>query len=228
MEYDFELSGIMPMLMHADDVMASDTLAAWRKDKDNKSVSVAGDDRSPAWTWMTYLYVNPVTLNLGIPQECLMTTLRNGGAKVTFKGQETFKRHTQSGIVVLADYCTFTVGGKEVSFADIQRLRDKPFAAQAEAVKKLGFSLSVRRAAVNKTKHVRVRARFDDWKVHGRISVDEPALTEAILNDVFDAAGRKSGLGDWRPSAPKSPGPYGMFEAKLTPASAAKRARASA
>ena len=31
-ELGFELTGIMPLLMHADDIDAADTLMAWRKD----------------------------------------------------------------------------------------------------------------------------------------------------------------------------------------------------
>ena len=55
---EFNLKGLTPLLMHADDVEASDLLKDWRKSPGNKNQSVAGDDRSPAWTWQTYWYLD--------------------------------------------------------------------------------------------------------------------------------------------------------------------------
>jgi len=54
--YRFELTGFMPLLMHADNIEGSDELTEWRKLPANKGLSVPGDDRSPGWTWQTYLY----------------------------------------------------------------------------------------------------------------------------------------------------------------------------
>jgi hypothetical protein len=33
-----------------------------------------------------------------------------------------------------------------------------------------------------------------------------------MVKEIVEKAGKKAGLGDWRPSAPKKPGPYGTFE----------------
>jgi hypothetical protein len=81
LDYEFVLKCLSPILTHNDDVMASDELAAWRKDPKNKSVSVPGDDRSPPWTWMTYLYHDGV--RLAMPQDNIMCALRHAGAKVS-------------------------------------------------------------------------------------------------------------------------------------------------
>lgn len=217
MDFAFRLKGITSILFHADDVMAADELTAWRKDPANKSLSVAGDDRSPAWTWQTYLHSDGE--HLAIPQECLMTAIRVASAKIPFKGQQTFKSLSQSGLLVMSDYCKFTTGGRQVAMADIVKLRNESFARQAEAVKKLGFKLNVKRAKPEgaKGKHVRVRAEFETWEVEGVIAVNEPAITDTILKQMFEIAGCKAGLLDWRPSAPKSPGPHGMFTAELSP-----------
>lgn len=53
-----------------------------------------------------------------------------------------------------------------------------------------------------------VRPRFDRWAitVHAEIDLDEVA--EAIVRDLFEKAGRKVGLGDFRPSRR---GPFGRF-----------------
>jgi len=37
-------------------------------------------------------------------------------------------------------------------------------------------------------------------------------LTTEDIGAILDNAGQNAGLGDWRPSAPKKPGPYGTFE----------------
>lgn len=220
MDYDFVLKGLSPALVHADDVMESDTLSTWRKDPKNKSVSVPGDDRSPAWTWQTYLYHDGE--HLTIPQENIMAALRYAGAKIPSKGQTTFKAMSQSGLLILGDHCEFRNGGKRVRVSDVMALRDRPFPEHIKGARALGFDLSVKRASVGTAKHVRVRPKFEDWEVRGTIAVNEPAITESVLAQLFDIAGRLAGLGDWRPSSPKKPGPFGMFTSSLSPHKARK------
>lgn len=222
MDYEFTLNGLMPLLMHADDVMASDDLMAWRKSPKNKSVSVPGDDRSPAWTWQTYLYSDGS--HLAMPQENILAALRYAGAKIISKGQTTFKAMTQSGLLVGSDFCEFLVDGHQVAIADLNAFRDAAFSEHVAGARKFGFDLSVKRAKVGTAKHVRVRPKFDHWAVRGTIQVNEPAITFDVLSQLFEIAGRLAGLGDWRPSAKTSPGPYGMFTAEIKPLNAARRA----
>lgn len=56
--YKFELMGIpgSDLLLHADDIDWADKLGDWRKDPKNRSISRAGDDRSPGFTWIGSLY----------------------------------------------------------------------------------------------------------------------------------------------------------------------------
>lgn len=213
MRYAFELTGQTSLIMHADDVEQSDELSAWRKDPKNKSTSVAGDDRSPAWSWQTYLYHNAGVV--GMPQECIMAALRFAGAKIPGQGRSTMKSLSQSGLVITSSFCKFTQSGREVKIADLVKFRNEPFAAQKKAVGALGFGLLVKRAAVGTSKHVRVRPIFDAWGVSGELDVLDPAITEPVLKQMFEIAGNLAGLGDWRPSAPKKPGPYGMFTASI-------------
>lgn len=217
-DYQFTLTGKSPLIMHRDDVMAADEVKEWQKDPKNKSVSIPGDDRSPAWTWQTYLYFNPEAGLLALPQENLLTCLRTAGAKVqAAKGRGSFKGMTQTGLSLGADFLDFAAGGRPVELEPILALRDRPFAAQFQAVKPLGFELLVKRAKVGSAKHVRVRPIFREWSVTGTVSVSEPAITPAVLDQLFELAGRFSGLGDWRPSSEKSPGPYGMFASAVKP-----------
>lgn len=211
--YDFELSGITPLLMHADDVERADDLDAWRKNPANKNISKPGDDRSPAWTWQTYCYSDGKVLC--VPTENLLTCLRAAGAEIAMKGQKTFKAATQTGLLVEQEYLPLLVNGDQVLVADIDAIASEKFGDHKHAVDKLGFRLFVKRAKVGTNKHVRVRPRFDSWKLRGRIIAMTPEFTPEVMQTLFRVAGLTKGLGDWRAASPKSPGPFGRFETVL-------------
>jgi hypothetical protein len=221
MEFSFELAGVMPLLMHRDDVEAADLLKEWRSHPDNQGLSVPGDDRSPPWTWQAYLYHDG--RHLVVPSENLMVALREAAGRIPYKRSTTFKSISQSGLLIPEEFCRLTTGGRQVALADIQRLKGLRFSEQAARVQDLGFKLFVKRAAVDRKKHVRVRARFDDWAVAGSIEIMDPTITPEILAKMFELAGRYSGLFDWRPSSKKSPGPYGTFRAKLNAIKAVRK-----
>ena len=211
-KYEFILTGRTSLLMHADDVEASDELKAWRQASENKNITVPGDDRSPAWTWQTYCYSDGE--NLSIPSENLMVALRQAGAQIILKRQKTFKELTQSGMTPESEFLTFTVNGKPVPMAALADMRgDSNFKAQANACRDMGFRLFVKRAKVGQSKHVRVRPRFDTWEARGRMLVTAPELTPEVMQRIFELVGN-IGLGDWRPGC-KTPGCFGQFEAKV-------------
>lgn len=212
--YKFVLTGITTALMHADDIERADELKAYRKHSDNKQSGVAGDDRSPAWTWQTYVYTDGE--RIVAPADNIMACLRKAGCQVTVSGKKTFKQITQSGMAILNDYCEFEGGNGPIYMRDIEALRDLPFAAQAQGVKPLGFNLLAKRAKVGMAKHVRVRAAFYDWRIIGQIAIFDSSLTKDIVSNIFEIAGNSVGLFDWRPSSPTSPGPYGRFHASLS------------
>jgi hypothetical protein len=212
--YEFTLKGITPLLVHGDNVLMADELMKWRKDPANKSVSVAGDDRSPAWTWQTYLYGDGK--HVCMISDAVMVALRFAGSKMTMRKQESFKSATQSGILIHQEHLPIIGSKGAVLMADVVKLRDKPFDQHVTAVEKLGFVLDIRRAVVGTSKHVRVRPRFETWSLKGTLEVTEPAITKQILDQIFEVAGSRSGIGDWRPSAKKS-GTYGRFSAELRP-----------
>lgn len=207
----FELKGIMPLLMHWDDVAQADTLTAWRKDPSNKSISSPGDDRSPAWTWMTYVYNDGS--HVAFPSHNLMVCLRSAGTKMIMKRMKTFKEASQNGLLITTEFLDFRNRGKQIKVADLNKLKGKSFPGHIEGAKELGFSLDVRRARVGVSKHIRVRPRFDDWTINGSIRILANEITTEVLEQMFELGGR-GGLCDWRPSC-KTPGPYGMFESKL-------------
>jgi hypothetical protein len=225
-EYRFELSGKTPILFHNNDVEEGDRLKAWRDETANRPQFSPGDDRTPPWSWQTTLHHDGE--HLAIPHEIIMRTLGAAAAKITLRGQTTFKSVCQSGMFLNDDFCKFTVNGKQIPLTTIRAMAGNSFHDQAEKVKKLGFSLFLKRVTVQKSKHIRVRAKFFPWTLEGNIVVVEDAITSAVLQQMFEIAGRRCGLLDWRPNAPKNPGPYGQFYAQLTPINATTRAKKSA
>jgi len=209
----FELVGSMPLLMHWDNIEGGDQLKEWRQDPKNKNQSVPGDDRSPAWTWTTYLYTDGEFVTM--PSDNIMGALMYGGSQLILKKQKTFKELSQSAIFIASEHCRFESGGKQLPIAKIIGMKDQPFSKQAATCQdSLGFRLFCKRAKIGQAKHVRVRPRFDNWRVSGELEVTSSDLTFEVLEQIFTFAGR-AGLGDWRPNSPKRPGPYGMFNAKL-------------
>lgn len=218
MRFAFELKGMSGILFHADDVLASDRLSEWRKDPANKDSSVAGDDRSPAWTYQEYLYWDEALGNdsvLSVPSGNLMVALRQAGSQIILKKQKTMKEITQSGMVIPHEFLIFLAAGREVPMSFFWKMKGKRFAEQADTVRSLGGGsrLFMKRARVGQSKHVRVRLRVDDWVARGLVEVTAPEIAPERLKDLFRLAGN-IGLCDWRPGC-KTPGPFGMFTSKV-------------
>jgi len=213
MKVAFELVGETPLLMHWDNIEGSDMLSEWRKAKENKNFSKAGDDRTPPWTWHTYCYNDGE--KVAIPQDVLRGALLYGGTQIIVKGKKTFKELSQRGLLLCGEFLEFSFSdGKQLTILQLDKIKDKPFASQCEWCRENGFRLFVKRASIGSAKHVRVRPRFDKWIVRGVVEVLADEITLDILKEIFEGAG-KAGLGDWRPNSPKRPGPYGQFVAKL-------------
>lgn len=208
---DFSITGVSSLLMHADHVESSDFLKDWRTDPDNKDTSKAGDDRSPAWTWQTYLYSHEG--KVAWPYSNLMVCLRQAASQITLKGKKTYKEKSQSGLIPVGEFMEFRAHGKEILMETIKNMHGLTFSEQVKAVAGHGFALDVRRAKISRAKHVRVRPRFDSWSISGRLEVIMPELTRPVIEKIFELAGNV-GLGDWRPGC-STPGPFGRFESAL-------------
>lgn len=214
--YAVELTGNMPLLLHGDDLEWRAAMTAWRADPENKAKSVPGDDRSPAWTWIGGVYHDGRVL--GIPSDNLMTALREGGARVSVPGKRslTYKRQSQSGLVVNEILWPLVTKAGEIPYGAIDALRTvEDFEVHKATVSKLGFELFSKGARIGQSKHVRVRAKLPAWSACGTVTVFDETITQGVLENILTAAGRYCGIGDWRPSSPKSPGPYGTFTAVL-------------
>lgn len=222
--YKVTLTGESPLLLHRDNVNWAEAMKAWCADPNNKKLSAAGDDRTPAHRWIGCLYVNAGLLV--VDSDNLMSMLRDGGAKCpTGKGNKTFKRETQSGIVVNEIGWPIQVSGSHIPYNRVAApnaelvvsdlLKEQSFETHCAKAEQLGFSLFVKRAGVNGAKHIRVRPRFDAWSLSGTLTVLDETITTEILQLILTHAGAYAGLGDWRPSSPKKPGPFGRFTAAI-------------
>lgn len=218
-QYQVTLTGLTPLLMHNDNLSFAEKVKAWQKDPANKELSVAGDDRSPAWTWVGHSYHDGKHFNM--PADNLMTLLREGGAKVINKGKETFKKQTQAGIMIDGQGFDILVNDALLPIQPFSELiGHNEFADHLERAEEHGFELLVKRAKVRQSKHVRVRPMFREWKAQGTFTVmDEElsGLTRPIIERILTQAGALVGLGDWRPSSPKSSGTFGRFQPEIEP-----------
>ena len=172
-----------------------------------------------------YIYETYDRERFTLDPDCLMTCIREGGAKVPTgktRGDKTYKRSSQSNILIDGEL-DFTVNGSHIPVAPFRELMHQQgsgldFGAQLKLAEEHGFELLVKRAKINMSKHVRVRPLFRNWQITCTLTVlDEEGsgLTKDVLEKIFQQAGTYCGLGDWRPSSPKSPGTFGTFTATL-------------
>jgi hypothetical protein len=212
-KYQVTLTGVTPLLMHKDNITWGARSTAWEKHPSNKSKSVPGDDRTPAWKWIGCCYH---TDKLVIDADNLMTMLRDAGKKCpASKGKGSLKAATQSGIIVEEIGWPVNTLKGFVAWKEIDALADEEdFSVHEEKAKTLGFELFVKRARVGTSKHVRVRPLFDKWSATGTILVLDTSLTKDILETLLNQGGRFVGIGDWRPGSSAS-GRFGMFESSI-------------
>ena len=217
------LTGISPFLMHADDIEANDALIALRtaikSTRDGAAVFKAGDDRFPASTWRSYLYHDGA--HLAIPSENLLKSLATAGKMIPRGRASNFGKIVQTAMVPDSPHFAFAGPKGPIAIADIEKAVGKlsditGFGEHLTAAKALGFRLWSKRAPIGQSKHVRVRPRFETWTLTAKLTVVTDDIDKEVLKRLFDLAGVYSGLGDWRPSSPRSPGPYGKFTALLT------------
>ena len=146
------------------------------------------------------------------------TMLREGGAKVpTGKRGATFKRQSQSGLIVdQLMWPIMTAAAIEVPWAQFSALsEEKDYELHEAKAVEHGFELFAKGVTVGRAKHIRVRPRFDVWTTSGTITVVDETITEEILRLILEMAGTYCGLGDWRPSSPSKPGPWGRFRSDV-------------
>lgn len=213
--YAVSLTGTSPLLMHADNIPWRDEIQRFMKDPLKKKDSKAGDDRTPAFRWIGCLYHDGK--NIGLPSDNLMICIRDGASMIFVPGstKKTYKRQSQSGIIVNELLWPITVDGKVSEWKDVADLQSEmDFHVHEETAKRLGFELFVKSAKIGQSKHIRVRPRFDKWAATGTVTVTvfDDTITTEVLDLIFTTAGMYCGMCDWRPKG-KTPGQFGKFTA---------------
>lgn len=73
----------------------------------------------------------------------------------------------------------------------------------------------VRLSGVGRTADLRYRPGYPvGWEVEAEILFNPDVISAEGVVNLLEMAGFSCGLGDWRPSSPRSPGPYGRFRVK--------------
>jgi hypothetical protein len=143
--------------------------------------------------------------------------MASGSSISTGKGKKTFKAQSQSGIMPTDNALNWpiTIDGKLVPYKPFEDLIDNPdFDLHKQTAVDHGFELFLKRARIGQSKHVRVRPKFNTWKVQGNLTVTDEAITDAVLDQILQIGGRYKGLCDWRPGC-ATPGPFGTFNATI-------------
>ncbi len=73
-----------------------------------------------------------------------------------------------------------------------------------------------RRSGRNSTPDTRHRPEFIDWSCELILQYDMNQITPDQIINLINQAGFSTGIGDWRPSSPKSSGTHGMFKVLTT------------
>ena len=214
--YTVKLTGATPLLLHRDNIDFSEKVRAWSKNPANKKFSVAGDDRTPAWTWIGYLYEANGLIT--VDADNLMSMLKDGGKKCpASSGKGSLKAATQSGILINEIGWPIISKNGEIETKKIMALAEgevQDFEKHILIAESLGFSLFVKRARIGTSKHVRVRPRFETWSATGTVTVLDESLKKNVLQNLLSMAGRYCGLCDWRPGSASS-GRFGCFTAEV-------------
>lgn len=80
-----------------------------------------------------------------------------------------------------------------------------------ELGKRAQFTVAV---VINRHRVPKTRAKFDEWSCVCTLECDDELVDQDQLETWLDIAGRRIGLGDWRP---EKSGSYGRFEAEVRP-----------
>lgn len=222
--YEVTLTGARAsMIMHWDSVRNADLVKRWREDHKRDKAVLKGDDRYPSWTWKTYLYIGETDRVVCIPTPNIQSCLMKGGVEFDLKGskRKSLKAATQSMLRFEEPELPLHLShpkGKVVTYEDIQSIDDgMSFEEQSAAAADLGIILDVRRVPVGQSKHIRTRPKFSaGWWVKGTlVNLYPDKIPDEQIVQLFDYCGKFVGLGDWRPSSPKTPGPHGQFDSSI-------------
>jgi len=119
----------------------------------------------------------------GIPASAFMSAILNAAVACNIP-----KTQIKRAIRVLGDILP-------LSFKEVKKRVDHP-----------------RRSGMTSAPDTRVRPEFVEWSTDLIVQYDANQISPDQIINLVNQAGFSSGVGDWRPSAPKSSGTHGMFK----------------
>lgn len=119
--YKLKLTGgPTSMFMHKDDVEASAVLEKARSQTGRKQIK--GDDRSPQWTWKSYLYTDGK--QVVIPTANLGSCLMKGGSEFSVPGKrgKTLKTLVPACLRFVDEFLPLKIDGKVITTAALDAI----------------------------------------------------------------------------------------------------------
>ena len=191
MQYRIEIRGLSPIIMH-NGASGLDTRSEVNIEK-SAIARKRGSNRTEAdelrlreLETLSSLYLNDRGAPT-IPEAVIRAAIENGARKLKQGAQ------VREGLIVT---------GIEKFIYDAKKLGT----TAAQLAKTVQFTAGV---VVQRARILRTRAKFDAWGLVFIVEVDDELVDKEQLASWLDLAGRRVGMGDWRPA---HSGHYGRFE----------------
>lgn len=191
MEYEITIKGIRPIIQH-NGAAGLDTRSAANIEKTEitrkrgSNRTAADDARLRELECQVSLYLDPHGAPT-IPEAAFRACIETAARRLKQGPQ------VREGLIVT-----------EVVSFDYDR--ERYGATVDELGKTAQFTVPVK---VGQSRIERTRAKFDEWSAVFRVDTDQELVDIAQLASWLDIAGRRIGLGDWRP---EKSGTFGRFE----------------
>lgn len=144
------------------------------------------DYGSPRFQAEATAYCDAKTKNLWIPSSWITGAIKTVASDYKLSGTRKSLKSVSGGAVVPIE--------EKIYFKEKYKLKD--------------VEVDSRPVVVQRARIMRHRARLENWTLEFSLEVDESIVPTDQLHEVMNDAGRRSGLGDYRP--PKG-GPFGRF-----------------
>lgn len=188
MQYNVTIKGTHTLLLHKY-TPASVSGPAIRVNRGNDSVNFAEE-------WVTSTYLNKDG-QVVMPWTNIFACLFDG-SKGMKKGKTAITRIVYTSLAITDPEPLVTIDGKPIT---LEMIKENDWLNYSGAV------ISGRRID-------RIRSAIPTGYeiTFGIVTKPNNILTTEDIKAILENAGIQAGLGDWRPSSPKKPGPYGTFE----------------
>lgn len=181
MEISVRISGVSPLILNK-----FTDAAAMASSNGSRSSAAAGSRGTPQEIAESKLYYG-IDGTLVIPSPNLLRCLVDGGS---------FFKAGRKQITTKAESMLFSC--LDIVAAEIPLIHDQPWTVDTRAVV----------IPATKGRILAHRPRFDDWALEFSLDLDTSIVQESLLREIVDAAGKRVGLGDFRPARK---GPFGKF-----------------